>query len=864
MVTALTKFMMPRIPNATIVRAALLTQLANAVECPLTVVAAAPGSGKSALLAEWARGLTDPLAWLSCDVVDADPTWFWRDLCVAIRQAWGGAVLADAELVEANEPRELAIEVANGLTHSGQPGTIVIDDFHLAAPEPAAMLAFIDALPSSVRLVLGGRDDPSFPLGRLRVQGRLLELRQADLRFTTEEIRLVLADLGVELAPVDLSRLEELTEGWAAGVYLAGLSLRDGPEPQGMLRRLVDTDRSLVDFLMNEVIELQPVELRDFLMVTAQLESFDAALCDTVTGRSDSGGMLNRIRAANLFLVGLDRDGAWYRYHHLFGEFLRARLRVVAPGRVPLIHRVAADAYTERGDLVSAVRHSMAAGDTEATLARLATHMATASSLGDQNVIGAAARTWLAEYGAAHLERAPHGILECVRRARTRPAPATLPCSGCSGWKPENPSSTRRAGFSSTAPGVSTSSTRATPLAPWRGPARPKRSLRDHVVDSMWVPSLAMVLVQAQLWLDDLDGAAMTIDALGSNPSQPAVLTEVRRPGYASQAEILRGDLVAAERLAIHAETAADQLELPATAFGRAEPALTMAEVALERNQLDVAQDRVEQLMRIVDHGRRPLVGAGREPALRAVGGRPGRPHRGWGAPRTGPSDPSASHPTGARSHRPRRAPPGPRARRCQPAPKELWRRLPPSPRTELLAARVRLASGDHPGGRQILSSITDLATVRLRIEHGILAALATAPTDLTAAHQFLNEALSLAEPAGYHRTLVAEGPDLWKLLESLPADRRISDYIARLLAAAHRVVPSPRASVPDALIEPLSERELTVLRYLTSRLDGTEIANALYLSVNTVRSHVKAIYRKLGVNSRADAVRQGRSLGLI
>src|SRR3954454_5247712 len=414
MVTALTRFSVPHIPNATIVRAALVTRLADAVECPLTVIAAAPGSGKSALLGQWARGFSGPLAWLSCDVVDADPAGFWRDLCVAIRRSWGNAVLAEAELVEEQEPRELAIEVANELAQSGQPGAIVIDAFHLAAPEPAAMLAFIDALPVTVRLVLGGRDDPSFPLGRLRVQGRLLELRQADLRFTTEEIRQVLADLGVELDPVDLDRLEDLTEGWATGVYLAGLSLRAAPEPEGMLRRLVDTDRSLVDFLMNEVIELQPDELRDFLMVTAQLDSFDAALCDAVTGRSDSAGMLEGIRAANLFLVGLDRDGAWYRYHHLFGEFLRARLRVVAPDRVPLIHLVAADAYTERGDLVSAVRHSMAAGDSEAALTNLATHMATASSLGDQDVIGAAARTWLAEYGAAALERAPIGILECV------------------------------------------------------------------------------------------------------------------------------------------------------------------------------------------------------------------------------------------------------------------------------------------------------------------------------------------------------------------------------------------------------------------------------------------------------------------
>src|SRR4051812_23045217 len=150
MVTALTRFVVPHIPNATIARPDLVSRLASGFECPLTVVAAAPGSGKSALLAEWARGVTGPLAWLSCDVVDSDQTWFWRDLCIAVRQAWGGAVSRESDVVEASGPRELAIEVANQLARSGQPGAIVIDDFHLAAPEPATMLAFIDALPPSV------------------------------------------------------------------------------------------------------------------------------------------------------------------------------------------------------------------------------------------------------------------------------------------------------------------------------------------------------------------------------------------------------------------------------------------------------------------------------------------------------------------------------------------------------------------------------------------------------------------------------------------------------------------------------------------------------------------------------------------
>src|SRR3954453_2600140 len=578
MVAARTRFVVPNIPNASIVRAALLARLTDAAHCPLTVVAGAPGSGKSALLAQWAGTLQGPMAWLSCDVADGDPALFWRDLSVAIRQAWTAERFGDAGLIDDPPPAQMAIDMADALAQAGKAGVIVIDDFHLAAPEPATMVAFIEALPPSVRLVLGSHHDPTFPLSRMRVQGRLLELRQVDLRFTSTEIRSVLGGLGVRLSQVDLDRLEALTEGWAAGVYLAGLSLQATPDPPGMLRRLLNSEHSLVDFLISEVIDLQPPDLREFLMVTGQLEPFDAALCDLVTGRSDSALMLERVRAGNLFLVELDREGAWYRYHHLFGEFLRARLRAEAPARVPLIHRMAAEAYVQRGDLLSAVRHSMSAGDAQTALARLATHMATATSSGDEMMVAAVARTWLAEHGAEHLDRVPQRILECVialdatgsgdtaalwlqriedREAHLDPANRFLLHAA---W-----------GFHLLYQGDPAQALARGRLA--------ESVLRDQPVDNIWVPSLAMVLVQAQLWLDDLDGAVITIDSLRANATQSAVLTEVRMPGYGAQAEIVRGDIVEAERLAIKAVAAADQLGLPAAAFGRAEPVLAQAEV---------------------------------------------------------------------------------------------------------------------------------------------------------------------------------------------------------------------------------------------------------------------------------------------
>jgi LuxR family maltose regulon positive regulatory protein len=185
--------------------------------------------------------------------------------------------------------------------------------------------------------------------------------------------------------------------------------------------------------------------------------------------------------------------------------------------------------------------------------------------------------------------------------------------------------------------------------------------------------------------------------------------------------------------------------------------------------------------------------------------------------------------------------------------------RLPRSATSELLAARLRLAVEDHSGARDILEAAAGhCSTRRLQVEHGLLSAMAIAATEPRRAHEILHGALARAEPVGFHRTVVSQGPVLWKLLESLPADDAIADYIARLLDAAHHVVAPPETGGLDGLVDALSDRELTVLRYLSSQLSCTEIAQELYLSVNTVRSHVKAIYRKLGVNSRRDAVERG------
>lgn len=864
-IVAKAKFSVPRIPSATVRREALVGRLDGAGP-PLALVVGAPGSGKTALLAQWAEGRARPVAWMSCDQADAG-TSFWRNLVTSVGLAWPDAGPAMAELADLDRSDELATGIANVLGSLDRPGAIVVDDFHLAAPGPAVMRSFVGALPPQVRLVLGSRRDPPFPVGKLRLQERLLELRQADLQFTGEEARQILTGLGVEVTDSQLEEIRSVTEGWPAAVYLAGLWLRAHRDPAGLVRGLVETDRSLVDFLMNEVIESQPPEIVEFLTVTSELDTFDAALCDSVRDRHDGAEMLRRVREANLFLVEVEGPGGWFRYHQLFARFLRSRLRAVSPQRVPLVHRAAAAEYRSRGDLMSAVVHGLRAGDTEGALAQLESNATGTWSLDDHATGGAAARAWLEAHGATHVEHAPNSVLACtiVLNASGHGDDAEAWLRRIEAREAELDAEGR---FLLQAAWSFDRLQRGNPASALRRARRALAVLRDAPVHTPWVGALPNVVVQSQLWLDDLDGAQATLEAVRLGPVPPPVVHRVRMPGFASQVQARRGRLTEAERLASSALDAADDLRLHPGNLGRAEPHLTLAMVAFERDRLDDAEIHLDKVLFLVEGGRRPhlellallqlaLIGSARGDGPAATEtvrqARAVLPHA-W-RPVTARIDQVAVRVALDRGDH---------------GTAELVQaRLPASPTAGLLAARVRLAAGDPAGTLQLLDAVSGHTSTRLvEVEHSILRALALARDEPEHAREVLHRAVALAEPEGLRRAFVGEGPALWDLLGSLPARGRIADHVAAILDAAHRVVPAGptgarNGGTRDGLPEPLSERELTVLRYLASRLTSSEIARELYLSVNTVRSHVKAIYRKLGVNSRADAVRaaHGRAL---
>jgi LuxR family transcriptional regulator, maltose regulon positive regulatory protein len=359
-------------------RPRLLARLAGEIGRGLTVVCTPTGFGKTTLLGDWARRSRRPVAWLSLDGGDNDPARFWRYVAAALEGVRSGISERVAPLLGGAGPPPLevvATVVINQLTVVPGEGavTLVLDDYRLVeAPAVHASVAFLlDRLPPGLRLLLASRADPPLPLARLRGRGQLAELRERDLRFTLAESTALLREAtGLDLPAASVASLQERTEGWAAGLQLAGLSLGDHADPAGFVASFSGSQRYILDYLTEEVLARQPEEIVRFLMETSVLERLSGALCDAVTGRRDSQQLLEQVERANLFLIPLDEVRGWWRFHQLFADLLRARLQQRQPERVPELHRAAARWCEQHRLADDAVRHALAAGDV-ASAARL-------------------------------------------------------------------------------------------------------------------------------------------------------------------------------------------------------------------------------------------------------------------------------------------------------------------------------------------------------------------------------------------------------------------------------------------------------------------------------------------------------------
>ena len=362
-----TKLHVPRPQPGFVPRPRLVRALGEGLARGRVLVCAPAGFGKTALLADWADGSGRPVAWLGLDGGDSDPARFWRYAVAALDRVRPGLAARVGPLLPGS-PEGLVTALVNELAADAGPDGVllVLDDYHLvdSGPVHESVAFLLENLPPGVRVVVSGRADPPLPLARLRARGQLAELRAADLRFTAEEAAALLAETaGPDLPGAAAETLTARTEGWAAGLQLAGLSLRGHADPAGFAAAFSGSHRFVLDYLADEVLDGQPAPVRAFLLETSVLERLTGELCDAVTGRAGSQAMLADVERAGLFVVPLDEVRGWWRYHHLFADLLRARLQAEQPGRVPALHRAAAAWSQEHGLADDAVRHALAAGD---------------------------------------------------------------------------------------------------------------------------------------------------------------------------------------------------------------------------------------------------------------------------------------------------------------------------------------------------------------------------------------------------------------------------------------------------------------------------------------------------------------------
>jgi LuxR family transcriptional regulator, maltose regulon positive regulatory protein len=776
---------------------------------------------------------------------------------------------------------------------------LVLDDYHVidALDVHQGMAFLLDHLPPQLHLVIATRADPALPLARLRARGELAEIRAAELRFTPEEAAAYLnGTMGLVLSATDVAALEGRTEGWIAALQLAAISMQNRDDNTGFIAAFAGDDRYIVDYLVEEVLQRQSEDVQTFLLQTSMLSRLNGPLCDAVTDQSSGKAMLETLDRANLFLIPLDDRRRWYRYHHLFGDVLRARLLDEHPDVVPLLHRRACDWYEENGERAVAIDHAMAAEDfdraadlielaapalqrlrQEATLRRwmealpdelfrnrpvlcndyVGSLMATGQIDGIEPYLREAER-WLdamSAEGHGPQDRPPDMVVVDEEAFRRLPA-----------WV-----AVHRAGQALVLGDRDSCITHA------------RRALDQAGPDDHMGPAAASALIGLASWghgdvaaaqagyaeswqhmqraghLADIFGLAVTLGDLhvvqGRLGDAMRTYEEALRLAAEQDGPVLRGtadmyvgmaalhrernDLPTAAELLLRSQELGEHLGLPQNPHRWR---VAMAHLCEAEGDLDAAVEFLDDAERVYAGDFSPDV----QPiaAMRArvwiAQGKLDAARR-WAREKGVSADDDVSylrefeHITLAK------------ALLAQYRSEQAERLL-----VEAVGLLERLLRAAEDGGR----------TGRV-LEILLLQALAhQARGDVPAALVPLERALALAEPEGYVRLLVDEGAPVAALLQ-VAAKRGIgSDYVGLLLTAfdgAERTTPTQQA-----LIEPLSERELDVLRLLGSDLGGPDIARELVVSLNTVRTHTKNIYAKLGVNSRRAAVRRAEELHLL
>ena len=906
----LTKLSVPSVRASLVPRPHLSERIEEGTERKLTLVSAPAGFGKTTLLSVWASEMSSgrSVAWLSLDAADNDPARFWRYFVTAIDRLQPGS--GESALALLGSPQAPPIEAVlttllNELADLEAGAVLVLDDYHLIESRAIheALTFLIEHLPPQMHLVISTRADPPLPLARLRVRDEMVELRAADLHFTPEEAATFLEGvMGLKLSTEEIAELETRTEGWIAGLQMAALAMRDRADVPTFIEAFTGSNRYVLDYLVEEVVSQQPEGVRSFLLETSVLGRMCGPLCDAVTGHSDGQATLERLEHANLFVVPLDDERRWYRYHHLFADVLYARLREGEVERLSELHR-RASAWFERQDLVQeAIEHALAAADWQRATSLLVqvvppfvfrgqfhTALAWMNALPDTVVranpalsvyyAGIFMYTNQLQAAEIRLQEAESGVREGVSSEEARVIRGHV--------------ATIRAA-----------------IARISGDLARCVTLSRQALDLLPEPEVVPLKLRATAMLNASRAFLVSGDVTRGNERLiKSVIAPLRGPGgnqfsalasmtNLARLHVLQGRLRQAkatyeEAMQVVSKSAKMQelVNSPAYYFG-------MGDLYREWNDLGAAQSHLEQGMELVQGTLTVdadviLLGYLSMARLQLALGDPN------GALATLEE---LTHVIRQRNFV------ASVLARAEAAKARVWLAQGdliaslrwaetsglradgepnyPQEGEFLTLARVLTAQGqEEPSGRplddalglldRLLGAAEDGGRMGSVIEILVLRTLALKkqgdPSEALAA---LERALMLAQSEGYIRVFVDEGEPMAALLSELLNARRkgprearhrsLLDHVRRLLV----VFESPRSgaepSTRPPLLTPLTAREREVLGLIASGLSNREIATRLFVEVSTVKSYANSIFRKLGVQSRTQAVAEARALHLI
>jgi LuxR family maltose regulon positive regulatory protein len=870
-----TKLHVPTPRRALVARPRLLARL-DAPDARLVLVSAPAGFGKTTVARDWVGALADrgvAVAWLALDARDADPVTFWSYVVAALQQAVPGlGAPAQTMLAADGAPTEAMLAtLENELLALDRDVVLLLDDFHAVEPSGIedGLTYFLDHLPPRVRLAITSRVDPPLPLARLRARGELVEIRAADLRFTAGETAEYLNGLmSLDLADTQVATLETRTEGWIAALQLAALSMQGRDDVASFIDGFAGDDRYVVDYLAGEVLARQPDPVRRFLLQTSVLDRLHGPLCDAVTDTAGGKAVLEALDRQNLFVIPLDDRRDWFRYHHLFADVLRARLLDEDPGAAAELHRRASAWFAEHGAPSDAIRHALAAGDPEQAAA-------------------------VAERALPEMRRSRHDttLREWARAlpedvVRARPVLAiglvgVLLSDGeleriethlrdVEAWLALPPAS--RADV-----GTVVDEAQLSKLPGAIEMYRAARALMRADVDATSLHARRVLAVAPGD--DELEAAAHALLGIAARAEgdldrafaeYTEAITRMRRIGHIADilgCSVAMADIRVAQGRLRDAERLYRQgLELVAEhgtgpLRGSADMHVGLAEIHRERDDRDAAAEHLQLALELEQFGtpqypyRSRTVRAGLlladgdasaclamleeaervydtdlSPAVRPVGARRARTNvlqgdlaaaRAWVRDRGLSTEDDIRYVT--------------EFEHITLAIVLVADQPDPDVLQSVIAMLDRLLAAAEAGDRG--SSVIEILAVQ--------AMALDARGETTRALEALRRAIELAEPEGYVRVFTFLGPRLETLRAAL---------------ASGRTRERPEQT---GLVDPLSDRELDVLRLLRSDLSGPDIARELTVSLNTMRTHTKAIYSKLGVNNRREAVRRADELGL-